>query len=437
MNRRHFLAASLTAPLSLSVNPAWATDTRPPFVPEAGASLDVIRWKRYTEGDENQYMANAALFTQLTGIKVNVTHVNVLELASLIDDVRQGQKHADVVLSIDAEAYRHHDMWMQVNDLEAKLAPFTGKWDPIATSYLRANGKDWMGIPLGISGNTCFQRISYLRQAGFSELPQDTAGFLELCKSLNSIGKPAGFALDQSAGEGNSFAYWLLWAFGGFPLNENNEVRLESSETLAALEYAKKLYQVLMPGCVNWGDVHNNQYYLTDKLSLTYNGMNMYYPAIENDDELETHILQDTRCGNLPRDKHKQLIESSGFFMNQLIIKKTHYPNAAKAFIYFMMQPKQYAAWITESKGFVSAVDSNYRNNPVWQTAQQIEAFKNVGLSTRALTWGGVPGPAFSRIRAQRLVARMFADVVKGKETPQDAMRIWSKNMKIVVGGAN
>ncbi len=131
MNRRRFLANSaLTAlPLAWQAEPAQAESTFPasPFTPEANATLEVFCWKRYIAEDEEQYMENVALFTKLTGVKVNVRHINILELGWAIDDVYFGRKHVDVVLGLDGEAYRYKDLWMPVNDLEAILAPVIGK----------------------------------------------------------------------------------------------------------------------------------------------------------------------------------------------------------------------------------------------------------------------------------------------------------------------
>jgi multiple sugar transport system substrate-binding protein len=429
MNRRKFISASLLSPLAAlgTMPPVHAQDV--PFTPENQAVLEVFRWKRYIEEDEEQYMINVGLFSKLTGVKVNVTHINILELSWTIDDLYFGRKHADIVLGLDAEAYRYKDLWLQVNDLESSLSNTIGTWDPIAQSYLRANGRDWMGIPLGMAANTTYQRVSYLKQAGFSSMPEDTAGFLELCKGLKRIGKPAGFALSQSRAEGNCFAYWMLWAFGGYPLNQFNQVRIESAETHAALSFAKKLYQELIPGCLDWGDVHNNQFYLNDQISLTYNGMNLYDAGANFGDDAQQQIIADTHYGTLPKNQQGQYIESS-FFLNQLITKKTRFPMAAKAFIHFMMQPKQYAEWITESQGYISSVCTRYNQNPFWENAPQLRAFQQAGAITRPFTWGGVPGLPFSRIRGNMMIAKMFTDVIREKETPKEAMRIWGQRME-------
>ncbi|HZF23413.1 MAG TPA: hypothetical protein VE030_08100, partial [Burkholderiales bacterium] len=41
-----------------------------------GASLRLLRWKRFVQGDEEQFMANTRRFTELTGVKVRVDSEN-------------------------------------------------------------------------------------------------------------------------------------------------------------------------------------------------------------------------------------------------------------------------------------------------------------------------------------------------------------------------
>ena len=41
-------------------------------VPEKGATLRVLRWKRFVQGDEDVWAANTKKFTEVTGIPVRV-----------------------------------------------------------------------------------------------------------------------------------------------------------------------------------------------------------------------------------------------------------------------------------------------------------------------------------------------------------------------------
>lgn len=448
MKRRTFLASSLIPTLGpsfgidvgiASANAQSKPDSTPPqnpFKPEAGAKLKVLRWKRYIEEDEEAYMANVAKFTQVTGVPVEVQHINVLELAWSIRELYYSKLVKDVVLGLDGEAYRYPSMWMQVNDLESALAKVVGPWHPICEGYLRVDGKNWQGIPMGVSGNACVYRKSIIEKAGYKEVPKDTAGFYELCKSLNSMGVPAGFALNQSRADGTAFAYWMLWAFGGKPLSPGNQSAIDSAETLAALGYAKKLYAQLKPGCVNWGDVHNNQFFMNGQISMTYNGMNLYHTAISFGTPEDEALAKDMVNGDMPLNPQGKPVEC-GFFLNQLIHRNTKYPNAAKAFVYFMMTPDHYGNWLKECYGYISSPAQVLDQNPVWSISPQVAAFKNFASKMRPIPWEGKPSLIAARIRGSFLIPRMFADVVIGKETPRDAMRSAQDRIKRIISLGN
>ena len=42
------------------------------MTPEKGAQLRVLRWKRFVQGDEDQWLANTRKFTEQTGVQVQV-----------------------------------------------------------------------------------------------------------------------------------------------------------------------------------------------------------------------------------------------------------------------------------------------------------------------------------------------------------------------------
>ena len=72
--RREFLAsgaalaaASAIAPGAFAQNPGGLL-----YKPEAGAKLRVLRWKRFVQGDEDQWLANTQKFTEATGVQVRV-----------------------------------------------------------------------------------------------------------------------------------------------------------------------------------------------------------------------------------------------------------------------------------------------------------------------------------------------------------------------------
>ncbi len=122
-------------------------------------------------------------------------------------------------------------------------------------------------------------RESHMKAAGFDSFPKDTDGFLKLCKALKEKGTPPGFALGNATGDGNTWAHWLLWAFGGKVVDKDNKVVIDSPETLKALEYVKELYGTFVPGTLSWLDPNNNKAFLDGQISLTNNGISVYYAA--------------------------------------------------------------------------------------------------------------------------------------------------------------
>src|SRR4051812_24630442 len=105
-------------------------------------------------------------------------------------------------------------------------------------------------------------RESWVKEAGFSEFPKDTKGFLELCKALKAKGHPAGFAHGKAVGDANNWSHWVVWSHGGKMVDENSKVVINSPETVAALRYAREMYPTLIPGTEAWLDINNNRAYL-------------------------------------------------------------------------------------------------------------------------------------------------------------------------------
>ena len=100
-----------------------------------------------------------------------------------------------------------------------------------------------------------------LKAAGFDKVPRDTDGFLRMFKALKEKGTPGGMALGHATGDAG-WTQWLMWAFGGKLVDQNNKVVINSPETIKALEYGKELYANFIPGTLSWLDPNNNKAFL-------------------------------------------------------------------------------------------------------------------------------------------------------------------------------
>src|SRR6185436_18267725 len=177
-------------------------------------------------------------------------------------------------------------------DVANYLGAKYGGWYDLAQKYGK-RGNNWISIPLGASGAKIVYRKSQVAAAGFDDVPKDFPGFLKLCQALKAKNTPSGFALGNAVGDANGWTHWVLWGHGARMVNDKDQVTLNSPETIAALEYAKQLYDTFIPGTLSWLDPSNNKAFLDGQISLTANGISVYYAAKNSQDAKLQDMVKD------------------------------------------------------------------------------------------------------------------------------------------------
>ena len=170
----------------------------------------------------------------------------------------------DIIISTMEDAHQYPDKLVDVTDVANYLGNKYGGWYDAAKAY-GMHGKKWIAIMMGAAGNAIVYRDSHVKAAGFDTVPRDMDGFLKLCQALKAKGTPAGFALGNATGD-SSWTHWLVWAHGGKLVDAKNNVVINSPETIAALEYAKQLYDTFIPGTLSWLDPNNNKAFLDGQI---------------------------------------------------------------------------------------------------------------------------------------------------------------------------
>ena len=236
-------------------------------------------------------------FTEATGVEVRIDQESwedVRPKAAVAANVGSGP---DMVMSWFDDPFQYPDKLVDVTELAEAVGAANGGWYDGPKGYAVRDGQ-FIAMPLCAIGNAICYRQSHMEAAGFTEFPTDSAGFLELCKALQANGTPAGFPHGKAVGDGNNYAHWLLWSHGGKMINEDGTVGIDSAETRAAIEYAKELYATFIPGTESWLDINNNRAFLAGQVSLTANGVSLYYAAMN--DPAMAEIAEDIRTTNLP-----------------------------------------------------------------------------------------------------------------------------------------
>ncbi len=426
VNRRKFLesTAGVAAATTLGGSAALFSQTALAqalqFKPEAGAKLRVLRWSRFVQGDIDAYMVNVKRFTDATGVEVRVDNEgweDVRPKAAVAANTGAGP---DVILSTNDDANLYPDKLLDVTDLANYLGKKYGGWYDAGEAYNRPDGSHWIALPLGAAGSMMVYRESMMKAAGFDTFPKDTAGFLKLCQGLKAKGTPAGMALGNATGDG-LWCNWLIWAFGGKLVDKDSKVVIDSPETLKALEYGKELYATFIPGTLSWLDPNNNKAFLDGQISLTNNGISIYYAANHSTDPKLKAMAADIQHASFPIGPVGVPTESHLYF-NQMIMKYTKYPNAAKAFLQFMFEKPQYEAWLTGCAGYVAAPLADYSKAPIWTADPKNLPYRDAVKNLRPAGYAGQLGYASAGAAADFIVVNMVAEAISGAKTPKEAM---------------
>jgi multiple sugar transport system substrate-binding protein len=412
------LAGAAAGSQILGATPSFA-QAAPTFTPEPGATLRVLRWAPFVKGDEDAWIANTQKFTQATGVQVRIdkeSWEDIRPKAAVAANVGQGP---DVMLVWFDDAHQYPDKLMDLTDIGSSLASRYGGYYPGLEGYAKRDGK-FIALPLAAIGNGILYRESMVKEAGFSTFPDKTDAFLEMCKALKAKSKPAGFALGKAVGDGNNFAHWIVWSHGGRMVDEGGKVVINSPETIAALRYARELYQTFIPGTESWLDINNNRIFLAGDISVTANGVSLYYST--KTDPKMADLSKDIRSAILPTGPVGQAVE-----LHQTTscvgFRYTKFPNAVKAYLSFMLDKPQMDAWIQGSSAYCCPPLKGMIDNPVW-TADPIHApYKRASETLRPNGYAGPLGYASAAVMADYVMVDMVAEAASGQRTPEEAAK--------------
>ena len=365
-------AAVLSGPLGSLIGQAHASVAKLELPVEKDPVIKVLRWSPFVASDKELWEQNSRKWEQVTGGKVLTEYLSwedVRPKAAMEASVGAGH---DIVSGWHDDPHIYPDRLVDVSDVAEYLGAKYGGWESVCEKYGMKDGR-WIALPQGAPGQQIVYRKSWVNEAGYDEFPKDVDGFIKLSKKLKSIGHPVGFALGHSVGDGNNFVHTWLWSYGAKTVHPDASVAINSPETRVAMEAMKDLYDnAMIAGVASWLDPHNNKAYLANQVSMTNNGISIYYAAKEKFQD----IAEDTYHAGLPIGPVGKPTELH-LFNQAFIFKHTPYPNAAKHYLMYMLEAEQYGPWINAMRGYVTPSLKVYKELPVWTEDPKHTAYRD------------------------------------------------------------
>jgi multiple sugar transport system substrate-binding protein len=112
----------------------------------------------------------------------------------------------------------------------------------------------------------------------------------------------------------------------------------------------------------------------------------------------------------------------SHIFFNQMIMKYTKYPQAAKEFLRFMMEQDQFAPWLTAAGGYIAPPLDAYAKIAVWTADPKNTPYRDAVKNLRPSGYAGKLGYASAGAAADFIVINLVAEAISGSKSPKEAL---------------
>jgi hypothetical protein len=240
-------------------------------------SLKILMWSHFVPRHDKWFDRFAQDWGKKVGVDVTVDHIEVTGIPTRIGSEIAAKSGHDVIQFI-APLPQFEPSTVDMNDVTQEAVKRYGKqidlcyrssFNPTTKKYF-AYSPGWVPDP----GN---YRKSLWEKAGFPEGPSTWEDLKEGgSKIKQDQGIQLGIGMSQEI-DSDMVGRSLMWSYGGAIQDENENVIINSPETVAAVEYMKGLFEGAMTEEVfAWNPASNNQGLVGGKLSYIVNSISAY-----------------------------------------------------------------------------------------------------------------------------------------------------------------
>jgi multiple sugar transport system substrate-binding protein len=429
LNRRAFLQTTGLATGALllgGVRPGAAGQ-----VPAAlqGTRLTCLQWVNFVPAHDAALKKQIAAFEKQTGAKVALETINMNDIQARTTVAIESKAGPDIIQLAHNWPHLYEAGLEPVDDLAEELGRKGEGYYDLPKSHSFVNNR-WRAVPHSIVSPASTYRTDWFKEVGYEKFPDTWEGYREAGKKLKANGHPIGQALGHSIGDPPIFCYAVLWAFGGKEVEADGKtVALESQETLDALEFAIGFWKdACDEGGLAWDDSNNNRAYLAEQISSTFNGASIWVEAKRN----FPHLVAVTNHAYFPAGTHGRYHPHATW--EYAIMGYSKNKEAAKEFITYLMEYKNYTEWLTAGQGYSTAPTKIFAKDPLWgELDPQVEPFKDIVKYGRHFGYAGPASRKAAEVASKYIIVDMFAKTVQGTP-PKEAVKWASNELKQVYG---
>jgi multiple sugar transport system substrate-binding protein len=425
MTRRKFVETAAVAGGALVAAPFLGG--KAPAYAQA-RKVHYLQWSSFIPAADDEINRQAQEFTKATGIDVTVEMINQNDMAARITAAVESGSGADV---IQMNANQPHLFANGLADHNALVEELLG--DQVYDWARGAATVDGVArsVPLFNIGNAIAYRKDIFAELGLTE-PNTWDEYLEVGRELKNNNMPVGQTLGHTFGDAPTFAYPLLWSFGGQEVDESGKVVINSEGTHKALAFMKEFWEAACdPGGFAWDDTSNNRAFLGQAIGATLNGASIYFVP-RNDPEQYPGLAD-----NISHFLNPEGPSGRYHFVGPRALSIMEYsPNKEPAaeYIRWSSQEDNFSEFMTVNQGYIQGVTPKWEDHSVWQSDPAIAIYATNPRYGRTAGYAGPWNRQSGEVQEKYIIVDMFARAARGEDPEEVAA--WAQSELENVYGA-
>jgi multiple sugar transport system substrate-binding protein len=399
-----------------------------------GTRLSILQGTYFIPAAQELYKKQAQDWAKSSGVAVTTDFLNWPDLQPKIAAAIQAGG-VDIVELWPIWNFLYRNNLLDVTDLAEEVGRRGGGYEAFVLNSCIVGGR-YLGIPSGQSGTAVNYRISWFKEAGVTDaedgrkLDMTWDEFFAVGKKLKARGKPFGQALGHSTGDPPSFCYPYMWCNGAMEVAKDGKtVLFNKPEFVDAMrrfiEAWKDSYDETG---TSWDDSNNNRAFLAEQISSTINGSSIYEVAKKNQPE----IARDMNHMLFPRGPAGRFYQLGS--RTFAILKNSKNIPAAKEFLNWWFQDKQYDEWWRLQGGYHLQHVTRLAKDPMWDKDPKMSSFRDEPKYGRTQGYAGEPNEKASLAWSKYIIVDTFAKTVQSGD-PKASIEWGAEQLKRVYGG--
>ena len=431
-DRRRFLSASAAALAAPYVRTS-----------HAAGSLSVGFWDHWVPraNDGLTKLCNEWAAKEKVDLKIDYITSQGNKLLLTITAEAQAKAGHDVISVYSWYAAGHGPLLEPVDDVVQPLIAQYGN-PPGAIEYLGKQNGHWIGVPAtcGSQMKGPCARVDLFKQYAGIDLtkmyppgaPADRQltdkwtwdAFLVAAQKCHKAGFPFGIGMGETADSVDS-AGAIFAAHGAHLVDAQGNITVNSDATRQALEYCKKLVQVLPPDVFAWDDASNNKWLIAGKGALIMNPPSAWAVAKRDNPKVAEQLW----TFPAPKGPKGRFQPAGPFYWG--IWKFSKNKAAARSLLTYLSQRSSVEQLVTASAGYDVPSFPALRDFEIWAEVGPPKGtlyhYPPRGDEILSISGAPAPVPVAMQMYTQATITKMIAKFTQSNES-MDKVIAWASS---------